>query len=297
MAGPYILVQQKVSTKWVPANTFLFSSRTCYKFSGLSLYLRFATRSIIMTKRIIPAFLLLAVLTIVFASCKKETDNEQYYSEATRGYYPLQLGRWVDYDVDSIIWNDFGGVGQKRTKSLKMRYTVVDTFTDLAGRPSYRIDILQRNADTAIWQVSTVIEATPTTSGLEIIQNNLRQEKLIFPVSEQLTWYGNRAIDTNETENMFYAGWIYQYVNFLKPYNNGRVNYDNTVTVNQINDSLNNPDTNPNAYAERTFSREVYGYNVGMVYREFTHWTYDPSIPANAYRKGFQVIMRATDSN
>jgi len=252
-----------------------------------------------MTKRILPFLLLLAAITLVYASCKKENDNEHFYPEATRGYYPLQTGRWVLYDVDSVIWNDFDCT--KRTHHLNMRYTVADTFTDLSGRPSFRIVVDKRASsppeDTGLWQVSTVFYATPTTSGLDIIMNNLRQEKLIFPVSENATWLGNRAIDTNETENRFYGGWVYRYVDFLKPYNNGRVTFDNTISVHQINDSLNNPELLPNAYAERTFSREVYGYDVGMVYREFTHWTYDPGNPNNRCRKGFTVIMRATDHN
>lgn len=248
-----------------------------------------------MTKRFLP-FLLLSVLTIVYASCKKETDNpERFYVEPTRGYYPLQIGRYVVYDVDSVIWDDFDCT--RKNRHLNMRYTISDTFTDLSGRPSYRIDIHQRVADTGVWQVSTVMYATPTTSGLEVVMNNLRMEKLIFPISGGATWFGNRAIDTSEAQNSFYSGWLYQYTDFLRPYNNGRVNFDNTVTVRQINDSLNNPETIPGAYATRTYSREVYGYDVGMIYREFTHWTYDPGDPDHACRKGFSVVMRATSHN
>ena len=252
-------------------------------------------RFTIMTKRFLPFFLLLAVLTVVYASCKKETENERFYPQATRGYYPLQIGRYIVYDVDSVIWSDFDCT--RREHHLNMRYTVSDTFTDNAGRPSFRVDVHQRVADTGLWQVSTVFYATPTTSGLEIVMNNLRMEKLIFPVSDGATWFGNRAIDTAETENRLYSGWLYQYVNFLKPYNNGRINFGNTVSVYQVNDSLNNPETIPTAYAERTFSREVYGYDVGLIYREFTRWTYDPGTAANSCRKGFSVVMRAIDHN
>lgn len=249
-----------------------------------------------MTKRFLPVLLVLAVLSLVTASsCKKETESGRFYPEATRGYFPLQIGRYVVYDVDSITWNDFDCTRKER--HLNMRYTVADTFTDNAGRPSYRIDVHQRVADTGVWRVSTVLYVTPTATGLQTVMNNRRMEKMVFPVQEGKTWLGNNAIDLNEPENTFYEGWVYQYVDFLKPYDNGRVKFENTVTVYQANDSLNNPETLPAAYAERTFSREVYGYDVGMIYREFTHWTYDPGNAATACRKGFSVVMRATDHN
>ena len=248
-----------------------------------------------MTKRFLPLFLLLAALSLVYASCKKESENERFYPEATRGYFPLQLGRYVVYDVDSVIWNDFDCTRKER--HLNMRYTVSDTFTDNAGRPSYRIDVIKRVADTGVWSVSTVFYATPTTSGIDVVMNNLRMEKLIFPIADGATWFGNRAIDTNEAEQRFYGGWLYQYTGFLQPYNNGRINFTNTVTVREVADSVNNPESMPGAYAEKTFSREVYGYDVGLIYREFTRWTYDPANPANACRKGFSVVMRAIEHN
>jgi len=248
-----------------------------------------------MTKRFLPVLLLLAVLSLVYASCKKDHENDRFYPEATRGYFPLQLGRYVVYDVDSVIWDNVDC--SRRERHWNMRYTVADTFTDVTGRPSYRIDVLKRVADTGIWQVSTVVYATPTTNGIEVAMNNLQMEKLIFPVSEGATWFGNRLIDTNENGNKIYGKWLYQYVNFLRPYNNGRINFDNTITVNEVNDSIGNPERSPAAIARRNYAREIYGYDVGLIYREFTHWTYDPSDPALACRKGFSVVMRAKDHN
>ncbi len=244
-----------------------------------------------MTKRFLP-FLLLAVSALVWAACNKSVDNDRVYDEPTRGFYPLQLGRSITYDVDSIIWTDFDC--KKQTKHLNMRYTVADTFTDLQGRPSYRVDVEQRASDSVAWSINQVFYVTPTKAGLETFMQNLRMEKLIFPVREGATWFGNRAIDTSDAAFRQFGGWVYRYSSYLKPYNNGRLSFDNTVTVTSVDDSVNNPETLPQAYAERRFYREVYGYDVGLIYREVTFWTYDPSNPATACRRGYSAIMRAS---
>ncbi len=247
-----------------------------------------------MTKRFLP-FLLLAIAAIIWTACNKAIDNDRYYNDETRGFYPLQIGRFVEYEVDSIIWEDFHCT--KSTRHLYMRYMVTDTFTDASGRASFQVDVHQRDSVTMPWKVNQVFFATPTTKGLEVVMQNLRMEKLIFPISNGATWLGNRTIDTTDPALRQFGGWVYRYSNYLQPYNNGRVDFDNTVTVTSVNDSLNNPEDLPNAYAERNFYREVYGYDVGLIYREATYWTYDPGNPTNACRKGYSVVMRATQHN
>jgi hypothetical protein len=140
-----------------------------------------------------------------------------------------------------------------------------------------------------------VFYVTPTTSGIDVIMNNVRMEKLIFPVTDNGTWFGNRAIDTGAPEFRYYGSWVYRYKNLLQPYNTGRVIFDNTVTVDAVDTTVGNPDTTPGAYAERTYMREVYGYYVGLIYHENTRWIYDPATAT--CRKGYTVIMRAVDHN
>lgn len=246
-----------------------------------------------MIKRLTP-FLFIAALMVV-ASCKRESDD-RYGADITRGYYPLQLGRYVVYDVDSTIWNDFDCT--KKEKHYQMRYTVSDTFRDNERRISYQIDVHSRNADTADWRVDDVFFVTPTASGLELVQNSLRFTRLIFPVSDGATWSGNSKIATNDVDLSYFYGWIYKYSNKGQTYNNGRVLFDNTVTVDLVDQKQNDPDTQPGAFAYRTYGREIYAHDVGMIYRELVHWTYDPnpSTP-QACRKGYGVIMRATEHN
>ena len=59
---------------------------------------------------------------------------------------------------------------------------------------------------------------------------------------------------------------------------------------------MNYPAIDSNVYAMRTYAKEVYGYNIGMIYKEWVHWTYTPNHDG-ACVKGYSVIMRAIDYN
>lgn len=241
-----------------------------------------------MLKRLLPLLIIACVFATVFFACKKTTDNNNYTTH-DHGYYPLKIGKYVVYDVDSIIWDDFHCVVD--THHYQMRYDVTDTFTDNQHRFSYTINVLNRKADTMQWQVDHVFYVTDSASRLEVVENNLRFIKLVYPVTEGTTWKGNAYIPSADQDYTYFDNWNYKYVNTGQSFDNGKVRYDNTVTVTEDNDSLNTP---PN-YSFRTYAKEAYSYNVGMIYRELIHWTYDPN--AGACRKGYGVVMRAVDNN
>lgn len=244
-----------------------------------------------MNKRFLPVLLLAVLFSVLFYSCKKETN--EFNGNYSSAYFPLQVGRYVVYDVDSTIWDDFLQV--KSLHKYQMRYTVADTFTDDLNRMSYRIDVHLRTADSLGWNVHRVIYATPDSSHIEYVEANVRFIKLVLPIANEIEWPGNSMIATDDQDLQYFADWIYKYKDFEQPFNNGKVMFDNTVTVEETDQTLNDPEAMPNAFATRTFSKEVYGYNIGMVYREVTRWTYDPDVVK--FRRGYSVVMRAVDHN
>ncbi len=237
--------------------------------------------------------MLAALFSVAFFSCTKKKDD-RYGNEYSRGYFPLQFGRYVTYDVDSTLWDDFLQV--KSVLKYQMRYTIADTFRDNAFRLSYRIDVhIRKQADTMPWTPHRVIYVTPTENHLEYVENNVRFIKLVFPVSDGVTWKGNSMIPAGDQDFQYFYDWNYRYSDFTQPFNDGKAYFKNTVTVSQTDEVQNDPETMPAAYAYRTFAKEVYGYDIGLVYREMTHWIYDPGIVN--YRKGYSVVMRAVDHN
>lgn len=246
-----------------------------------------------MKKWLLPVLFIAIIASI--SSCKKENDTA-YSNDLTRGYYPLQKGHYVLYDVDSTIYDDFSQTATLRHSQV--RYDVADTFLDNQNRVSYQVEVRQRLSDSTGFLTNDVFFVTPTPNGLDVVQNNVRFTKLIFPVAAGKSWEGNRQIPTADKDLQFYNGWFYTYYNIGNPYNTGRAQFENTVTVQEVNDSLNSPELMPDTYAERRFAKEIYAYNVGLVYREFIQWVYDqnPSTQ-NYYRKGTAVVMRAVEHN
>ena len=51
--------------------------------------------------------------------------------------------------------------------------------------------------------------------------------------------------------------------------------FKETVSVFQKNDTIGNPN-DKKMYAEILYSKEVYAKNIGLVYKEFTHETWQP---------------------
>ena len=80
-------------------------------------------------------FIGLFFISLFFISCKKE--KETFSSESVNDYYPLQVGKYITYNLDSTVFINFG------TKDTVVSYQVQDRvdaqITDNLGRPAYRI--------------------------------------------------------------------------------------------------------------------------------------------------------------
>jgi hypothetical protein len=241
----------------------------------------------------LPLLLILAgLISVSFSACKRTADDK-YKTDPSKGYFPVRLGHYVVYNVDSTIWNDFDCT--KRTVSFQLRSTIADSFVDNQGRKSYRVENMVRESDTTSWKFYNVNYLTPTSSSIEMVENNLRFIKLTFPIIEGNSWNGNAKIATDDQDLQYFAGWKYKYLNYAKNFSTNNTSYSNTVTVTETDEMQNDPDVTPAAYSYRTYAIEVYGYDYGMVYKELTHWIYDPGV--KTCRKGYSVVMKAVDHN
>jgi hypothetical protein len=252
-----------------------------------------------MNKRFL-TFSAIATLTafaFFLSACKKDkvivnVDKGEMYQD----FLPLTIGKYIVYDVDSSIWVD-DNMCTKLTNKYQHKYTVADTFRDNQNRLSYTIEIKTRKNESSPWKVDDVIYYTPAAEKFETVQKNIRTMNLVNPIQEGKVWEGNSLLPHEDADYNWLKGWKYTYLDVLKPFNNGFKTFEKTITVEETDQILNNPETLPDAYASILQSKKVYAFRVGMIYKKYINWTYDPIPGSVNCRNGIGVEMRAIDYN
>jgi hypothetical protein len=221
------------------------------------------------------SFTLYITAFLVIISCEKKTDS--YSTEELDQYYTLQVGKFIQYRLDSLRFTNFGVADT--TIYYQAKDVVEAAIEDNQGRPSWRVvRYLRDTLEAKPWSPVMTYMVTPTREAVEVVEDNFRFEKMKLPVKDGFSWKGNKYININSNDPDWnydhFIDWDYTYENAGLPFPvfNGKM-VENTVTVNQIDETLGNPADNK-SYSERTFGKEVYGKGVGLVYREYMHYTY-----------------------
>jgi hypothetical protein len=245
-----------------------------------------------MNKKFLPAILMFAT-SIAFFACKKSNNSANGNSDATRQYFPIQKGKHVVYNVDSTVYADSNCT--IHTRHCQIMYTIADTFRDANDSLSYLMNVSYRPDQDSLWQKQGVLYVTPTARDIEVSNSNVKFVKLVFPVIDGEKWKGNSFIGINDSANFYYGDWNYTYMNYGQSYNNGVINFGNTLTVLEDDEAKYSTEfATDGAINYRTYAKEVYGYGVGMVYSEWTHWEVTQS---STCKKGYSVVMRAVEYN
>ncbi len=244
-------------------------------------------------KKIIP----LLTLVIFFAACKKESEQLQTIQIAD--YAPLAVGKYVTYSLDSLVYINFGAT--EAHKFYEVKYLTADSLTDILGRKAFRIVRYIRTLPNGTFTPDNTFLAVNTGTNLEFTENNLRFLKLTQPIKDDKTWKGNSAIDVTSigTDLQYLADWDYFYSDVEQSKKIGTFSLANTVTVNEIDESVNLPvipagQPNQTNIASRDFAKEIYAKGIGLVQRDFIHFEYQLAFPGYI---GYGVKLVMVDHN
>jgi hypothetical protein len=232
------------------------------------------------------SFLPLAICAFLFlGSCNK---TEEFNGLAVNDYFPLQVGKYISYNIDSTVYYTNFNVSAV-VKSYQIKLSVEAQITDALGRPAYRITrYIRPNASTA-WAPDNTFMAVPTGNTVEFTENNLRFVKLVNPIRQDYTWQGNRYIDVTSASSTvkYYANWDYTYDSINLPAKIGALTVDSTIKVAHVDskDAI-----------ERIFSEEKYAKGIGLVYRNFNYW--NNGTPNGTYTdNSYGILMKMIDHN
>lgn len=250
------------------------------------------------------SLLISAFSCFAFISCEKKTEILQ--TTVLSEYLPMEVGKYIHYQLDSTLFVDFG---QKDTViSYDARDVVEGQISDNLGRPGYRVvrylrDLL--STSDADWKPTLTYWVIPTRESIEVSENNLRFQKLRLPISEGFNWHGNSYLPGTPFYELYQFSndedmdlWDYTYEQVDQSVVIDEKMYDNTVSVVQVADSSNVPITYPDGLAYRNYWVEQYAKDIGMIYKEISMWEYQPPNAGNpGFRSGFGLKMTIIDHN
>lgn len=194
-------------------------------------------------KKIIILFVAFVTLII---SCKKDKSDASRFTGYS--YVPDNIGHEVIYDVDSTIKNDFDGLWHYN--HFQIRELIADTFTDIQGRPTLRLERYKRLTPNDNWVIYKVWTANKTSVHFEKKEDNLSFIKLVYPPLSTGEWNGN-ALNNLDALNYKFSS-----INVPATYNS--FSFDSTLTVLQYD---------YRDFIDTVHYEERYATGVGMYYK------------------------------
>ena len=237
------------------------------------------------------------LVTIFLFSCKKQLSD--FHSEPLSSYYPLVVGKYITYDLDSTIFINFGQ--NMSTVHYQAQDRVDAQITDNLGRTGFRIIRYIRSLPDQDWTPNNTFLVTPTDNTIEYTEDNMKYQKLKVPFTNGYTWKGNSFIDTYSlnSEVKFLDDWDYTYDSVNVPLKFGNLTFDSTLKVAQRDEMLGQDPSLPGTqFAEKNYSIEKYAKNIGLIYKEFLHWEFQGGQPGRpSYFVGYGIKLSVTGYN
>lgn len=219
-----------------------------------------------------------ALLLLLFiGGCQPATNNPV---DTGVDYFPLEPGRYVIYNVEE---QHYALNALPVQRSYQLKEVIGPAYTDVTGQTAYSLRRYRRAVETQPWQADSLWSAHVTATEAIRTENGRDLVKLVFPVSDQLRWNGNRRNTLGEDE--------YEIRNNDKPFRVLTTQYDRTVTVVAQDDST---------LLARDKRMEVYARQVGLIHKERTQLVYCSSEPAcvgkNQIAYGIRQLYRLHSS-
>ena len=203
----------------------------------------------------------------LITSCKKKGTEQA--PDVGYEYAPETIGKFVVYDVDSTVYDDF--YHDTMYYKYRIKEKLEENITDNEGRPAIKLVRYVKRYNPLVaysempWVIKDVWSYTKTKTTLEVVEENNRYTKLIFPVKTDATWNGNSRNISGELN--------YKYLFTNLKHNLNGVIFDDVLCVEQLDDKRKNA-------IHRQYFVEKYARNIGLIYREITD-VYSNKVVAN----------------
>jgi hypothetical protein len=223
-------------------------------------------------------------LLLLFLSCKKK---EQVPIDSKQAYFPVQVGKWLLYDVDSIVYNDFTHLHYTHSFQIKILYA--DTFRDNLNELSYRMVRYERQSSKQAFYIKDVWIAKVQPNRVEVVEENQRFIKFAFPVVLSAKWHGNTFItpDLNDPNAKFLTDWEYSFTSLDESFKLNGVTYDSVATVLEHQEEI--------PQLQSIEFKTIYAKHLGPIYMKRKYLEKQPI--DIGWQAGFDVTYFINDHN
>ncbi len=232
-------------------------------------------------------------------ACRLNDVDEDYNIKAGYEYYPLKVGKYLIYQVDSITYDNINNQTVKIGASRYVKELVADTFRNALNEQIFRLERYDKVTASDPWQLRNVWSVSRESEQLVKTEDNFRFIKLVFPVRKGKSWNGNAYFDpttiikvADESIEVF-KNWNYNYTSIDKPEIINGIQYDSVAVVSQVDDQ--------NNLIELRFSKEKYAKNIGLVSKEMkildTQKISSKEPWENKAEKGFIMFQKLIEHN
>lgn len=233
--------------------------------------------------------LIFLAISLTLSSCY---DEDLSGIDLGYDYFPVELGRYVTYEVDSIWRDDIIGPIGSGNVSYVLRDLNESIFIDEEGREAIRIERSRLANGTVI--IKDIWSRVVIPAFAEQNEENVIFVKHNFPIVAGKSWDGHIRATPQSIQEYYGAAniptdWDYTYSAVNEPYTIGGLTFDSTVTVIQID--------RPAVFGISVYAKEVYAKHVGMVHKQLMVYNVQQGAnsPSGRDSIGYEFEMRAID--
>lgn len=201
---------------------------------------------------------------VLLSACK---PDQEIQLELGYEYFPVDEGRFIIYDVDSINHG-----ASEETIHYQMKEVAQEYFIDDEGMAAMRLERFKRFSENDEWQLKDVWTEKRTTTNAQRVEENLRYVNLVFPVENGKSWNGKAYQSTSQDFIMR---------NVHKPYATEVLSFDSTIKVVQ---------QNVISLIREQVAFEVYAKGVGLVHKKLVDISTQSGVST-----GITVEMKAVE--
>lgn len=203
---------------------------------------------------------------IIISSCKPiNYIDEDYHSK----YFPIELNQEKEFLVTNINHSSFG----KDTVTYYLKEVISEKFLNLEGDSAYRIERFWKTDSMDNYEIKDIWVANKSLNFAQLVEENIRFTKLIFPFDVNVVWDGN-AFNNQQSQE-------YRIESINIPYNVNGLSFDSSITV------IQNYKSNLLEYEN---SKEIYVIGVGLVYKEDIEVLIN-SVDSNDFSQGYEFYQ------